>query len=297
MTQTVLQTRAVAEQFDLNTVKLAGTIIKLWGRNRDVFVRLRVSLRGVLRETEDVHSCYMNLRIADGLVKDSPVTLQVNDVIRITGYATHVRYDETLRRFLNAAGEPNFIEEHVPLDDREAWRAIAFSRQNAIVNVLDLHLIPAASESGKKKNSSEVVEVVNFVDMEGIVANLWEYPRDAVIDRFIRIAVYDEHAPAGRGTGNFGRVLRLPHYINILFPGGRTSTGKDIVLKKKQRLRVRGEFCDRGQVTTLHESLMGLGSSLIAECMQRVDNPELLHQITLQQESLHLLAKAVVVYG
>jgi len=297
MTQTATQTRAAAEQFDLNSVKLAGTIIKLWGRNRDVFVRLRVSLRGVLRETEDVHSCYVNLRIADGLVKDTPVTLQVNDVVRISGYATHVRYDETLRRFLSAAGESNFIEEHVPPDDQDAWRSIAFSRQNAIVNVLDLHLIPPASESGRKKSSSEVVEAVNFVDLEGIVANLWEYPRDAVIDRFVRIAVYDEHAPAGRGIGNFGRVLRLPHYINILFRGGRTSAGKDIVLKKKQRLRVRGEFCDQGQVTSLHESLMGLGSTSIVECMQRVDNPELLYQISLQQESLHVLAKAVVVYG
>jgi len=46
----------VSEQFDLNTIKAAGTIIKLWGRNRDVFARLRVSLRGELRETDDTQS-------------------------------------------------------------------------------------------------------------------------------------------------------------------------------------------------------------------------------------------------
>lgn len=293
MTQTFTQTRNSApEQFDLNLVQIAGVIVKLWGRSRDVFVRIRVSLRSVLYETEDAHACYVNLRVPDGIVKGSPVTLQTDEVIQVHGYATHVRYDETLRRFLSAAGEPNFIENHVPLDDQEAWRAIQFSRQNAIVNVLDLHAVPVDADAAKKP-----VEVMNFVDMEGIVANLWEYPRDNAIDLFARIAVYDEHAPAGKGTRNFGRVVRLPHYINILFPGGKTSAGRQMMLKKKQRVRVRGEFRDKGRQVSLHESLLGLGSPIIVDMMQRVHHPELLQQIILQQESLHILANAVVVYG
>ncbi len=42
---------------------------------------------------------------------------------------------------------------------------------------------------------------------------------------------------------------------------------------------------------------MSLGSSEIAEMMGRVINAEKLQEISAQQESLHVLANAVIVYG
>jgi hypothetical protein len=130
-----------------------------------------------------------------------------------------------------------------------------------------------------------------------VVAKVWEYPREREADAFARIACYDQHAPAGEGTRNFGRVVRLPHYINIRFPGGKTTHGADVSLKQKQRLRVRGQLHDGGRSLTLRDQLNALGSSQVVDLMNRVKNPELLMQIAAQQESLHVSASAIVVYS
>jgi hypothetical protein len=265
-----------AEQFDLNAVKAAGVITKLWGRNGDVFARLRLS--------HETQPCHITLRIPDGMINETPITLQEGDAARIEGYISHVAYVESLRKFLGAASEARFFDEQIPSDDLDAWRAIAFRRQNALVNVLAL-------------NIEDKTAPLNFVDMEGVIAKVWEYPREQETDVFIRIACYDQHAPAGEGTRNFGRVVRLPHYINIRFPGGKTANGAKVSLKEKQRVRVRGELHDGGKPVTLREQLNTLGSSQVVDLMNRVKNPELLQQITAQQESLHVIANAMILYS
>ena len=262
-----------AEQFDLNAVKAAGTITKLWGRSGDVFARLRVGQQ----------STHVTLRIPEGMIGGELVTLQEGDTVRIEGYLAHLAYAESLRRFLDAAGEKRFFEDQVPPDDLEFWRSITFRRQNALVNVLKLDIADPTP--------------VNFVDLEGVIAKSWEYPRAQETDVFIRIACYDEHAPQGEGTRNFGRVVRLPHYINIRFAGGRTSNGAAVALKPKQRLRVRGQLVDGGRPVTLREQLNTLGSSQIVAAMNRLKNPELLQQISATHESLHVTAQAMVVYS
>ena len=60
--------RRPAEQFDINSAKLAGEVQKLWGRGGDVFARLRVSQRGLLVETDEAQSSFTNLRFANGMV-------------------------------------------------------------------------------------------------------------------------------------------------------------------------------------------------------------------------------------
>jgi hypothetical protein len=267
-----------AEQFDLNAVKAAGVITKLWGRNGDVFARLRVPCAG------EAQPPYVTLRIPDGMINEEPITLQEGDAARIEGYISHVAYVESLRKFLGAAGEARFFEEQVPPDDLDAWRTITFRRQNALVNVLALSM-------------EDKTAPLNFVDLEGVIAKVWEYPREKETDIFIRIACYDQHAPAGEGTRNFGRVVRLPHYINIRFPGGKTANGASVSLKQKQRLRVRGELHDGGRPVTLREQLNTLGSSQVVDLMNRVKNPELLQQIAAQQESLHVIANAMILYS
>lgn len=284
--------KRVNEQFDLNTATVAGTIIRLWGRSGDVFARLRVSLRGEIRETEDAHSVYINVRIPNGMVGNTPVTLQPEDVVLVKGYITHANYDETLRKFLSVAGEVTFLDNNIPADDLNAWRSIQFKRQNAVINAVELSPV---IEANKKKNKNESL---NFIDLEGVVARTWEYTRDGEVDLFLRIAVYDEWTTvSGEKKGNFGRPFRQPHYVNVLLPGGKTAQGKPVSAKTKQRIRVRGELRDKGQRVTLHESLMMLGSSEIAEMMGRVINAEKMSEITVQQESLHVLANAVIVYN
>jgi hypothetical protein len=269
-----------AEQFDLNAVKTTGVIAKLWGRNGDVFARLRID------QSDETKAPYATLRIPNGMIGDNLVTLKEGDRARIEGYLSHVAYVESLRRFLEAAGEKHFFEQQVPPGDLDAWRSIAFRRQNALVNVLALQTSTADSSAP-----------VNFVDMEGVIARVWEYPREREVHVFARIACYDEHAPAGEGTRNFGRVVRLPHYLNICFPGGKTMNGVSVALRQKQRLRVRGELHDGGRPVTLRDQLNTLGSSQIVELMNRVKNPELLQQITATQESLHVIANAMVLYS
>jgi len=284
--------KRVSEQFDLNTATVAGTIIRLWGRSGDVFARLRVSLRGELRETDDTQSAYVNIRIPNGMIGNTPITLQPEDVVLVKGYITHANYDETLRKFLSAAGEITFLDKNVPAEDLDAWRYIQFKRQNAVINAVGLSPIVEAT---KKKNQ---IESLNFIDLEGVVARTWEYRRNDEVDLFLRIAVYDEWTTvSGEKKGNFGKPFRKPHYVNVLLPGGKTSQGKLVNAKAKQRIRVRGELRDKGQRVTLHESLMTLGSSEIAEMMGRVINAEKMSEVSVQQESLHVLANAVIVYG
>lgn len=279
----------VNEQFDLNVATVAGTIVKLWGRNRDVFLRLRVSLRGDVQETEDTYSCYVTIRIPDGMIGGKLVTLQPGVVVRVDGYITHANYEETLRRFLNVADREDFFDKHIPPQDMEAWRAIQLRRQNAILNALKIEPVV-----GKKSQG----EGVNLVDLEGIVAKKWEYPRDKAVDQFVRIAVYDEFTPTRDDKkGNFGKPYRQPHYVNILFPGGKTTEGIEVKIKTKQRIRVRGEFRDQGRRVTLRDALISLGSSDVIDMMGRVINPEVLDEISAQQESLHVLANAVIVYS
>ena len=279
----------VNEQFDLNTATVAGMIMKLWGRNRDVFLRLRVSLRGDVQETEDTQSCYVTVRIPDGMIGGKLVSLQPGITVRVEGYITHANYDETLRRFLNVASGESFLEKNVPEEDIETWRTIQFRRQNAVLNAVKIESI------GAKKGQEEPV---NVADLEGVIARKWEYPRDKGIDQFIRIAVYDEFAPIREDKkGSFGRPYRQPHYVNVLMPEGKTSDGVEIKVKTKQRIRIRGEFRDQGRKVTLRDALVSLGSSDVVEMMGRVVNPEVMDDIATQQESLHILANAVIVYN
>jgi len=285
-----LTSSRVSEQFDLNLAVAAGTIVKLWGRNRDVFLRLRVSLRGDVQESDDAQSCYVTVRIPNGMIGGRLVTLQPGIEVCVEGYITHANYEETLRRFLNVAGGESFLEKNVPSDDLEAWRSIQFQRQNAMLNALHVEtVVPLKQEKNK---------ATNLVDLEGVVARTWEYPRDRKMDQFVRVAIYDEFAPtSGERQGNFGRPYRQPHYVNVLLADGKTADGIEIKIKAKQRIRVRGEFRDQGRQITLRNALLSLGSSPVAELMSRVINAEAMDDISVQQESLHVLANAVIVYN
>ena len=271
------------EQFDMNSATLAGVVQKLWGHNGDVFARLRVSRRGQLVETEDARSSLINLRFANGMVGDKDLSLQPGDVVRVTGFLSHSEFDETIRNFLEAARKPDFLK-NVPGEDLPAWQAIAFKRVNTMFNVETLELLDSQKPEGG---------TINRVVLEGPIARQWTHSEDV----YLRLAVYDQHTRVTKEKGNYGRPRRLPHYLTILLPGGKTTGGREVVANVKDRLRVTGELQDHGYRRTLHEMLLATGSSAIMELLQRLPNAGDLHTISAQQESLHVIASAVIVYA
>ena len=271
------------EQFDMNSATLAGVVQKLWGHNGDVFGRLRVSRRGQLVETEDARSSLINLRFTNGMVGNQDLSMQPGDVVRVTGYLSHSEFDETIRNFLEAARKPDILD-NVPGEDLTAWQAIAFKRVNTMFNVETLELLDSHKpEAG----------VINRVVLEGPVARQWTHSEDV----YLRLAVYDSHTRITKEKGNYGRPRRLPHYLTILLPGGKTTGGREVVANVKDRLRVTGELQDHGYRRTLHEMLLATGSSAVMELLQRLPNADDLHTISAQQESLHVVASAVIVYA
>ena len=287
----------IHEQFDLNLVILAGVIHSVWGRTADVFARIAVSTRGELMEKDDDSTSFVTLRFASGAVDGSPISVQPGDVVRVQGYLTHMDYNESLRKFLDDAHSMDFFDLVAP-DDLQAWRSLTLRRHNAVMNVLSLAILDM---NGKTVacfgNETKPDDPVNRASVEGIVARVWEYQHGNDVDLYTRLAVYDEHTPVTKREGNFGRARRIAHYITVRFPAGKTSTGSPVRLNNKTRIRVVGELRDKGQVVTLHEELLKTGLPIVAEMMQRVSNADRMSTITAHQESLHVLADALIVYS
>jgi hypothetical protein len=285
------------EQYDLNLVVISGVIGSVWGKNNDVFARLALSLRGRLVETDDAFASYVTLRFADGMIGGMPISIQPGDVLKIQGYLVHREYQETLRKFLDEANAMSFLD-HVDPADLPAWRALTLERRNGLVNALSMSLLDGNGVLIQHFGEPIHEKSRNRAQVEGIVARVWEYRQDDGVDLFARIAIYDEHTPVdAKRAGNFGRTRRMAHYITIRFSNGKTSSGSVIRLQTKTRIRVVGELRDKAQVVTLRDELLKTGSSSVAEMMQRVTDAGQLSEIKNQQESLHVLANAVVVYS
>ena len=121
------------EQFDLNLVVVSGVIGSVWGKNNDVFfVRLALSLRGRLVETDEKFASHITLRFADGMIGGAPISIQPGDVLKIQGYLVHREYQETLRKFLDEANAMSFLD-YVDPADLSAWRLLTLERRNGLV--------------------------------------------------------------------------------------------------------------------------------------------------------------------
>lgn len=287
----------IHEQFDLNLAALAGVIHSVWGKAADVFARIAVSNRGELMEQDDKFTSFVTLRFASGALDGSPISVQPGDAVRVRGYLTHMDYNESLRKFLDDAHSRDFFDLVAP-DDLQAWRSLTLRRHNAVMNVLSLAILDMNGQIvANFGNKIKPDDPVNRASVEGIVARVWEYPHSDCVDLYARLAVYDEHTPVTKHEGNFGRARRIAHYVTVRFPAGKTSTGSPVRLNNKTRIRVVGELRDKGQVVTLHEELLKTGLPVVAEMMQRVSNADRMSTITAQQESLHVLADALIVYS
>jgi len=285
------------EQFDLNLVVVSGVIGSVWGKNNDVFARLALSQRGRLVENDEKFASYITLRFADGMIGGAPISIQPGDVLKIQGYLVHREYQETLRKFLDEANAMSFLN-YVDPADLPAWRLLTLERRNGLVNARSMSLLDGNGKLIAHFGEPIQEKSLNRAQVEGIIARVWEYRHNEGVDLFARIAVYDEHTPIdSKRAGNFGRARRAAHYITIRFSNGKTSSGATIRLQMKMRIRVVGELRDKAQVVTLRDELLKTGSSEVAAMMQRVTDGGQLSEIRNQQESLHVLANAVVVYS
>ena len=282
------------ERFDLNSVVVAGTVQKLWGRGEDVFARLRVSTRGKIEETDSKFVSYVNLRFPEGEVQGNPVSLSPGVQVRIAGFLTHTSYHERILKFLDTSGAKNFLE-NVPEEDLAAWRNINFLRRNAMLNVLGIHWIGSDAEFGKGKLAESKEN--NNVSLEGIVARIWEYRYKEGVHIFARLACYDKWTPTVPGKADhFGRPRRKPHYLTIKLPDGKAG-GVPMKLEKKMRVRVIGKIADQGERISLREKLLDMGSESVIQLMARLPNAGKLSEISAYQMSLHIEAEALVVYS
>ena len=291
--------RRPGEIFDLNTAHVAGVVQKLWPRSGDVYARLRISTRGKLVEDDDAQAVYTNLRFPEGKVKDQPISLQPGDVIRVSGYLTHNEYFETIHRFLQDARTPRFLED-VPHEDLPSWQAISFRRVNIMLNVRSLACLGPDGKAGPGTQIAEDDDaamndgkVLNQIVLEGIVARQWEYADHL----FTRLAVYDRFTPIERGNkiGKHGRPRRKPHYITIRFTDHKVA-GRPATIQLKDRLRITGAIGNQGTKVTLHQALVETGSSEVVELLGRLPNADKVHEITAQQESLHVEAGSLIAY-
>jgi len=282
------------EQFDLNEAILTGVITKIWGHGGDVFARLRISLRGQTIETEDAQSCYTNLCFPGGTVKGQDLSLQPGDAVTVTGYLVHNEFDESIRKFLEAAGKPDFLDT-VPPDDLPAWQGITFKRINSMFDVEMLEVL-------NEKKAAKQPPTINRSVLEGIVTREWTHTHgddqlaDGRTDRYLRLAIYDKYAPATKEIGNFGWPRRKPHYISVRLTDGKAG-GREVPVRLKERLRVTGAVRDSGYSQTLHEALLHTGDVKITELMQRLPNAQVLYEISAQMESGFVEASAVIVYA
>ena len=262
---------------------------------------MALSSCGRLVEEEDKSTIYVTLRFANGMVSGHPITIQGGCIVRVRGYLTHREYEESLRKFLDDAHASSFFDL-VPPDDLPAWRDLEFKRVNGVMNVLEMMMLDTDGKPlerlGFESEDQGTFTSENSAKMEGLVSKLWEYPRGDDVDVFARLAVYDAHTPtSSRKPGNFGRGRRVAHYVTVRFPCGKTSSGSTVRLKPKMRIRVTGELFDKTHISTLRDELLGTGNETVVEMMQRVQNAERMNEIKNQQESLHVLANAVIVYS
>jgi hypothetical protein len=216
----------------------------------------------------------------DGTAQGKDIDLQPGDQVQVSGWLSHSEYFESIRKFLDAANEEKTFFDSVPPEDLADWQAVQFRRVNATLNVQSL----------EQANS----HAVNRVVVEGIVARQW---RIGASDHCVRLAIYDEHTPVMKQAGNFGRPRRKPHYVNVILPEGKTTGGREVTLRLKDRVRVTATLTSQGYRVTLHEALVNTGSAAIVELMQRLPNAEQLQQISAQQESISLEAAAIIMYA
>jgi hypothetical protein len=223
------------ERFDMNTVQIAGTVQKIRPFNTHHVL---------------VHMASGANHITLTLPEDHDITLFAGEMVRVQGWLEDVPYDESFAAFIQRAGRSDLLEKYPELS---AIRDVTIQRALTVIT-------PAATQN--IEDPAALDDPDNSVRLEGCIVSSWIYSRNL----YVRLVVYDEHAPVIAGDGRSGLPRRKAHYVTIQFRNGMVD-GRTIklgseecdvtpaVLHRDDRIRISGQIKGRVYVETMRKWL------------------------------------------
>ncbi len=218
------------ERFDLNQARVTGVVQRMWSSGPDILLRLLVD--GGTEEQSD----RLTLMLPDGCIKGQPVTLMKGDRIMVAGHLQDAPYMETGRQFAEKSRKGGKLLEDLP-----GLAEITSERMATYVVVHDLDFV----------NTGAAQPVVNEVTVEGVISRVWNRNEQ----RFVRLAIYDQHTTTTGKAGKNGRPWRQAHYVSVHLVDGQVN-GRSINLKAKDRVRIIGRLSERRYSESLGLFLM-----------------------------------------
>jgi hypothetical protein len=241
------------ESFDQNELLCAAEIVRLWPSGNDIMARVRITGPYIPdgHQSADEGDHNFSMIIPNGEVGGVMVTLSAGDIVKLKGYLVDYSYQESCQRFLRKAKKGDLFEG---ASQREKLEQVTVKRYaNAIVPT-SLELVESRNAKGMIAN--------RFRGSGLVVKETWRRSGNL----FARVASYDRYTevvePAG---GKGGRPRRKSHYWSMCISGGQID-GKDIVLKKGQRIRLTGTLASTTYLENLHEFMVrGKAAGLLAK--------------------------------
>lgn len=294
------------EDFDLNTARVLGQVHSVWSKYEHTFLRVAVTepaIHAVIpkesegetdgsgkSDPESKRVQFITARIENGLLHGELVTVMPGDWVLINGYLADMPYEESIREFLDDVRFPRaqkkakafpggkLIDE---FPNREEWDKVRVKRVNTRLEVVDLEIFMEGN-NGR--------EIVNFAEVEGIVATAWRWGGDL----YARLAIYDCYASILPGNGKNGHPRRKPHYVTVVFPESKVS-GRAIELHERSRVRVRGAVLMRLYNETLREML--IRNAKIGLLLDEIPNADQIGQYRASRAATYVIASSAQVFG
>lgn len=275
------------QEYDKNTIQLKGVISKVYRRDGDVFA-LVVASSAIGARTRAL------LRIEQGRIDDKVVSVKSGKRVQVLGYLYPEEYAISLMTFLQYAQALELIDK-LPKEDLPEWTKILLTYNNPAVHVLAMADLDNDNQVIKAYGAGFDTNLKNQVMIEGIVAKLWDYPPTAEGQRYLRLAVYDEHCVSAAGlksSGNGKLPRQKAHYYNAMIPDEE----KDSV-KEHGRLLLEGSLEQYSQRVTLRKALehTNLNGNL-ERLIQRLEKDDWLDQAVLSRRVNYIHAHTVTVY-
>lgn len=216
------------EKFDLNQVRLAGAVARMWTDDQhNVLLRLSTA-----QGETDEQAHRITLLLPQGCIQGKPVTLAAGDKIVVSGHLEDAPYVEDGRAFIEKSRKARLLADVPGLAE------IVTERIATYVIVESLAFAPHA-------------EPANEAVVEGIIVKTWE----ARGHTYARIAIYDRHTETTARPGKGGRSWRKAHYASVIFTASQVG-GRPVALRPKARVRITGHLTERRYTETLAAFLL-----------------------------------------
>ncbi len=254
-----------SERFDINRCIVGGLVQKIWDYEEDIFLRL------AFQPGDGEKQRYLTVRLPQGMVNGTLVSLQPGMNIRVSGYLADSPYIETLAEFLRDARKNGLLSR---LNDK--FQEVHLERVGTRLDALELEFL-APDHAYHPAD----------VQLQGIVTRLWE----SGVHLMARLAVYDPYTQVISGDGKRGLPRRKPHYISVRFRGGKVGN-QSITLKKGVRIRLNGRLQIRFYRETLREVLVRSGNATLVGDLEGIVDPD---EVSAVRDSVLVEAHAAIV--